>query len=283
MKAYFRLLFAFLALGLVAAAVVGVLYVWENLIAPRRAIEAEIADIRKRTKVKVDYGDKVYQEALSLLSADELSRAVDKLHELMRTYRDSARYGEAKRIVGEVNIDRLLSKAPAPGKGDYIVQPGDVLTRIAQKAKSTVGYIMHVNGRMGSGLQRGDQLIVSPLEFSILINLSDKTLTLRSAEDKFFKEYQLASYKLPPSTPSSFDSEIKSLVVSTGARLIPVGTPQYIAAPKELRCRRRGVPLRALSGDEEKDRYATGFILPREDIEELALIIRPGTKVHVRK
>ena len=61
-----------------------------------------------------------------------------------------------------------------------------------------------------------------------------------------------------------------------------MGTPQYIGAEKELRCTRRGVPIRALSGDEEKDKYVSGFFLDRADVEELALLIRPGTKVYVR-
>jgi hypothetical protein len=283
LKAYLRLLFAFVALGLLAVSVVGVLYVWENLIAPEKAITAEIEEIRKRPKVKIDHGEKVYQEAVRLLAMGAQPEGVKQLHELMVLYRESSRYEEAKRIVGEINVDRLLSKEPAPGKAEYIVKSGDALTRIANKAKSTIGYIMHVNGRMGSGLQKGDQLIVCPLEFSIVVKLSDKTVTLRSAEGKFFKDYPLLSYRIPSSTPSSFDTEISALVVSTGARLVPVGTRQYVAAAKELRSNRRGAPLRSLSGDAEKDKYVTGFILAREDIEELALIIRPGTKLHIRK
>ena len=282
MKAYFRLLFAFIALGLVAAAVVGVVYVWENLVVPKQRVEAEIAEIKNRKKSKVDYGQNTYQDALTLLRTGQRGAAVAKLHELMIYYQDSEFYPEAKRIVGEINIDRLLSREPAPGKSEYIVESGDVLSRIASKAKSTVGYIIHVNNRMGSALQKGDQLIVSDLDFRISVNLSEKSVTLRTADDKFFKEYKLIDFKRPPNTPREFDTEISSLIVGTGARLIPVGTPNYVGAQKELRCKLRGVALRAKSGDPQKDKYMTGIFLEREDIEELALIIRPGVQVWVR-
>jgi hypothetical protein len=282
-RVYFRLLSAFIALALLAASGFGVFYVWEKMIVPERQMEKEIVEIRKQSKKKIDHGARTYKEAVALLSTGALRGGVEKLHELMKFYDDSEFYAEAKRVVGEINVDRLLSKSLTPGKREYIVKSGDSLVRIAQRTKSTVGYVIHVNGRMGAGLQRGDQLIVSPLEFSILISLPENTLTLRMGAGKFFKEYHLEGYKLPQNCPSEFDTEIKTLIVGSGATLIKVGTSRYIAATKELRCVRRGVPLRPISVDAEKNKYATGFFLKRGDMEELALLIRQGTKVHVRE
>ncbi len=282
-RVYFRLLSAFIALALLAVSGFGVFYVWEKMIVPERQMEIEIAKIRKRAKKKIDHGAKTYEESVALLSTGALRGGVEKLHELMKFYDDSEFYAEAKRVVGEINVDRLLSKSVTPGKGEYIVQNGDTLVRIAQRTRSTVGYVIHVNGRMGTGLQKGDQLIVSPLEFSILISLSEKTLTLSMGAGKFFKEYHLEGYRLPQNSSSEFDTEIKSLIVGSGATLIPVATSRYIAADKELRCVRRGVPLRSISVSVEKNKYTTGFFLNRGDLEELALLIRRGTKVHVRK
>ncbi|MFP6873582.1 MAG: LysM peptidoglycan-binding domain-containing protein [Verrucomicrobiales bacterium] len=283
MRVYFRLLFAFIALALLAVSGIGVFYVWEKMIVPERKMEIEIAEIRRQSKEKIDHGAKTYKEAVALLSTGALRGGVEKLHELMKFYDDSEFYGEAKRVVGEINADRLLSKSLTPEKREYIVKSGDALVRIAQRERSTVGYIIHVNGRMGTGLQSGDQLIVSPLEFSILISLSTKVLTLRTAAGKFFKEYHLEGYRLTQNSSTAFDTEIKSLVVGDGATFVPVGSARYITASKELRCVRRGMPLRRLSVDADKNKYTSGFFLKCGDIEELALLIRPGTKVHVRK
>jgi len=282
-RVYLRLLSAFIALALLAVSGAGVFYVWEKMIYPERELEEEIVKIRKQKKKKVDHGTKTYHEAMALFSTGALSGGVEKLHELMKFYNDSEFYPEAKRVVGEFNVDRLLSKSITPGKHEYIVKSGDSLLRIAQQKSSTVGYIIHVNGRMGANLQRGDQLIVSPLDFTILISLASRTLTLQAGGGEFFKEYRLERYRFPAVVPAQFDTEIQALIVGSGDTLLPVGSARYIEADKELRCLRRGVPLRTAVADSEANKYVTGFFLDREDIEELILLIRPGTKVHVRK
>jgi hypothetical protein len=116
-----------------------------------------------------------------------------------------------------------------------------------------------------------------------LISLTAGTLTLQAEGGEFFKEYQLVRHKFPQNFPVEFDTKIKALIVGSGEILLPVGSPQYVAAEKELRCARRGVPFRSVISDSGDNKYITGFFLGREDIEELVLLIRPGTKVHVRK
>ena len=83
---------------------------------PEKELQAEIEEIRQRKKEKVDYGKKIHGDAVALLRTGEIGGGVEKLHELMRFYRESSAYQDAKRIVGEINIDRLLSREPMPGK-----------------------------------------------------------------------------------------------------------------------------------------------------------------------
>jgi hypothetical protein len=177
----------------------------------------------------------------------------------------------------------LLSRDSGEGKKEYTVKRGDALRLIAQKHETTVGYILHVNGRMGSKLQPGDQLIVCPLRFSILINLKAKTIVLRNSEDKLFKSYELVGSRLPQGCPSSFDSLVKGLVVGDGTRFVEIGSTEYVNAAKEIRCERRGIPIRSLTGVEDKNKHATGFFVSHDDIEELALLVRSGSSIHVRK
>ena len=93
----------------------------------------------------------------------------------------------------------------------------------------------------------------------------------------------MVNYKIPPNSSSQFDTMIKALVVGSGDALVPVGSSQFVAAKKELRCERRGVPIRAALPDSDGNNYITGFFLDSSDLEELALIVRPGMNVHVRK
>ena len=282
MKVYLRLLFVFVSLGVLSLCITAVYYIWNNEIEPERRIQLQVNEIKKLPKIKVDHGSHLHDEAISLMQNGELLVAIEKLHELIKYYPESKYFRESNRIIGEVNSDHLLSRDSSEGKQEYTVKRGDALRLIAQKNQTTVGYIIKVNGRMGSQLQPGDQLIVCPLHFSVLINLKAKTISLRNAQDKLFKNYELIGSRLPQGCPSSMDSTIKGLVVGDGSRFIEIGSSEYVNAPKEIRSERKGVPIRSLTGKEEKDKYATGFFVSKDDIEELALLVRSGSSIHVR-
>lgn len=283
MKVYLRLLFAFISLGVLSLCLIVVHYIWNNQIEPERQLQIQVNEIKKLPKVKIDHGSHLYEEAVSLIQTGALLGGIEKLHELIKYYPESKYFDESNRIIGEVNSDHLLSRDSGEGKKEYTVKRGDALRLIAQKHETTVGYILHVNGRMGSKLQPGDQLIVCPLRFSILINLKAKTIVLRNSEDKLFKSYELVGSRLPQGCPSSFDSLVKGLVVGDGTRFVEIGSTEYVNAAKEIRCERRGIPIRSLTGVEDKNKYATGFFVSHDDIEELALLVRSGSSIHVRK
>ena len=283
MKVYLRLLFALISLGVLSLCLIVVHYIWNNQIEPERQLQIQVNEIKKLPKVKIDHGSHLYEQAVSLIQTGALLGGIEKLHELIKYYPESKYFDESNRIIGEVNSDHLLSRDSGEGKKEYTVKRGDALRLIAQKHETTVGYILHVNGRMGSKLQPGDQLIVCPLRFSILINLKAKTIVLRNSEDKLFKSYELVGSRLPQACPSSFDSLVKGLIVGDGTRFVEIGSTEYVNAAKEIRCERRGIPIRSLTGVEDKDKYATGFFVSHDDIEELALLVRSGSPIHVRK
>lgn len=283
MKVYLRLLFALISLGVLSLCLIVVHYIWNNQIEPERQLQIQVNEIKKLPKIKIDHGSHLYEEAVSLIQTGALLGGIEKLHELIKYYPESKYFDESNRIIGELNSDHLLSRDSGEGKKEYTVKRGDALRLIAQKHETTVGYILHVNGRMGSKLQPGDQLIVCPLRFSILINLKAKTIVLRNSEDKLFKSYELVGSRLPQGCPSSFDSLVKGLVVGDGTRFVEIGSTEYVNAAKEIRCERRGIPIRSLTGVEDKNKHATGFFVSHDDIEELALLVRSGSSIHVRK
>ena len=282
MKVYLRLLFAFVSLGILSFCVIAVHFIWSKQIEPEQELQSQVNELKKLPKIKVDHGSHLYEQALSLIRAEELLGGIEKLHELIKYYPESKHFNESNRIIGEVNSDHLLSRDSGENKQEYIVRKGDSLRLIAQKNDTTVGYILHVNGRMGSKLQPGDQLILSPLNFSVLINLKAKTVSLRNTNDKLFKAYELVGSRLPQGCPSSLDTLAEGLVVGDGARFIENGTTEYVNATKEIRCGRRGIPIRSLTGDDERDKYATGFFVSNQDLEELALLVRSGSPIYVR-
>src|SRR5436853_6784913 len=103
---------------------------------------------------------------------------------------------EAKDLLGEVNVDILLSRTPSPEKEEYIVRPGDVLAKIAHKLKSTPELIMRMNNLNGTMLRVGERLLISHPDFSLVVQRKGKLVVLLD-KGAFFKQYHVQEVKLP--------------------------------------------------------------------------------------
>ena len=281
--AYLRVIFAFLALLFVAFGVAVLVYFWEHHVKPSRAARARIAELEKSNPERVDLGAKVFEQALVKLRMSDFEGAYPHLAEIMASYPDSDRYRAAKRIIGEHNLDRLLSNDAMAGKEEYIVQSGDSLSRIASRTKTTMQYIVQINNLLGTTLRKGEQLIICPLDFSLSIDLSDKTLQVLSGE-KFFKEYDILGHRFPPRTGSDFDSSIAAKeAYDENGKGVAFGTDNYVTTSKYLRLEKRGVVIRSASPEEMKNEFTTGIFMRNADVEELNTILCNGSKVLVRK
>src|SRR6266576_7111633 len=83
-----------------------------------------------------------FQAAAKLRQEGKLPEARGALTAFIQKYPTGLHVEEAKDLLGEVNIDILLSRTPSPEKQEYIVRPGDVLQKVANKVKSTPELIM---------------------------------------------------------------------------------------------------------------------------------------------
>ena len=64
-RAHLKLIAAFLVLGIVAAAVVGMFYAWRNYLEPSRQARQEILDLEKEPPKRIDVGIGVFEEAMA--------------------------------------------------------------------------------------------------------------------------------------------------------------------------------------------------------------------------
>src|SRR6266576_5261140 len=78
-----------------------------------------------------------FEAAAKLRQDGKLAEARDALTAFIQKYPTGLHVEEAKDLLGEVNIDILLSRYPSPEKTDYLVKSGDVLAKIARKLKTT--------------------------------------------------------------------------------------------------------------------------------------------------
>src|SRR5207248_7132363 len=78
-----------------------------------------------------------FQAAAKLRQEGKLPETRAALITFIEKYPNGLHVEEAKDLLGEINVDILLSRTPSSEKEEYIVSPGDVLAKIAHKLKST--------------------------------------------------------------------------------------------------------------------------------------------------
>jgi len=223
-----------------------------------------------------------FERAREFLATGQFEEARVKLEFIVTLYPGSPSAAEGRRILGELNLDDLLSTEVMDGKVMYTVKSGDNFTKIARQHETTLDCIMHMNGlqRMDK-LYPGNELVLLPLNFNIKIDVPRKRLSL-FREGHFLKAYQLLSARTRRGAKGTLRSKIgQKIGISNGSRISPVRHESYRVAQKVLILDHQGLQLReVVEADEENS--GRGFFLSESDMEELALLLRVGNEVEVR-
>src|SRR5712691_2086868 len=148
-----------------------------------------------------------FQTAAKLRQEGKLIEARDALGAFIQKYPAGLHVEEAKDLLGEINIDILLSRTPSPEKEEYVVKSGDVLQKIAHKVKSTPELIMRMNNLSGTMLHIGEHLLISHPDFSIVIQRKPKLIVLLD-HGAFFKQYHVQEEKLSPRQPPKVTTKV---------------------------------------------------------------------------
>ncbi len=300
----FTILIAVVALGILGAAIVGVAYFFEQVVKPETVALQTIKQQQRAPDSLPDPGAKEYEAAIEMIKAGEMVTARDRLAYLMRYYSESAKFAEAKRVLGEINLDLLLSDVPSPGKIKYVVKSGDAgLAAIASRHKTTVDYIVRANGLSSNVIHPGDEYWLSTLIFVLEAKLSKRELIVYRVEspelasnepatkaaepavvETFFKSYPILDANLPPTVkvPSAADINDKPAWLPNGRRA-SFGTAGYHGAHRWLQTARPGLVIQAAPQDPESASIErkSGILLAPSDINELYTYIRTGTALRL--
>ncbi len=118
------------------------------------------------------------QEALR----DQPAREVrNQLRRFLRDHgKDLERSQRALELLGQVQLDLLLSTSPEPGnyKRGHLVEPGDSLRGIAMQYNSTPAAIVRCNNMLSATIKPGDRLIVPVLPTTAELRLEDGRLII---------------------------------------------------------------------------------------------------------
>jgi LysM repeat protein len=195
----------------------------------------------------------------------------------MTYFPESTALDEARRIVGEINLDLLISPIPAPEKGEHVVRSGEALVTIARRYETTIDYIMRANGKTNALIFPNESLIVSPLNFRIEIDRKKGRITVFEGE-RFFKDYAIVETNLPPELRAPVSTTVSEKVAWYDNRPVNFTDDAYFSSSKWLRSGRMGLFVRAEKGSgSEGEARQFGVMVSRPDMEELFTILRTGS------
>lgn len=299
----FKILVFILTIGIAGSVIAGAYWYYTRILGHDSTLESEIQALQHKKTAPPDPGIRRFERAIEIVKEGDLKEGRKALYELLHTFPNSTKADEAKRIIGEMNMDMMFSVNDNPQRKDYVVQPGDSLGLIARKQQTTIECIMRANNMLSPRLQPGDHLFVFPLDFSVQVNLADKTLTLLRGES-FFKEYEVLDVRLPNNVRAPAELTLNDKAAWVGGKRVLSTDNQFVSADKWLMGNRPGVNIRSTpqakplpqepAADKKKDKNATnapeiapapetGVFLKREDIEELYTIIKTGTPLGLKR
>lgn len=183
---------------------------------------------------------------------------------------------EAKELLGQINVEILLSRTPSPEKEDYVVRPGDVLAKVAHKLKSTPELIMRMNNLKGTMLRIGEHLLVSHPDFSILIQRKPKLLVLLN-HGQFFKQYHIREEKLAARQPAKINTKVSETMAWREGKRIGFGSKEFIGSTRWIRLGNPAYMIYSVPDaahpNLEQPAPASGLGLDASDVEELCGLV----------
>ncbi len=276
-----KLFAALVVLGILGATAWYVKEVKDRVAVPQMEAAQLLASMETDSPEEVEPGDLAFQRAIELVATGRYEEAEEKLQFIVNFDPGSEAADEARRILGEMHLDRLLSTEEMEGKSIHKVERGDSFLKIAKMYRTTLDCIMHLNGLQGmERLHPGDELVVMPLEFNLKIDVPRKRVSIWK-DGKFVKSYRVEEARVGNDAKGIVRTKVKNKVGYFQGRNHPTASEYYRQASKVLTLSASGIQIRELpeAGEEDPGR---GVFLKEPDMEELVLLMRVGNEVEVR-
>jgi LysM repeat protein len=225
-----------------------------------------------------------FQAAAKLRQEGKMAEARGALIAFIQKYPTGLHVEEAKDLLGEINIDILLSRTPSPEKQEYIVKPGDVLQNVARKVKSTPELIMRMNSMSSTMLHIGERLLISHPEFSIVIQRKAKLVVVLD-HGAFFKQYHIQEEKLGPKQPPKVVTKVSEVMAWRDGKRIGFGTKEYMGSTRWVRLAASAYTIFSVADaahpNLEQPAPPSGIGLAATDVEELSGLVNKRTPVTI--
>jgi LysM repeat protein len=252
--------------------------------APQIAVEKEQrGEVPQEPRADVTLPE--FQAAAKLRQDGKLIEARGALMSFIARYPSGSHVDEAKDLLGEINVDILLSRTPSPEKQEYIVRPGDVLQNVARKVHSTPELIMRMNNLNGTMLHIGEKLLVSHPQFSIVIQRKAKLIVLLD-RGNFFKQYHIRELKLSAKQSPKVMTRVAEVMAFRGGKRVGFGTREYVGSTRWVRLAAASYTIYsapdASHPNLEQPPPPAGIGLGAADVEELSGLVNKTTPVTIQ-
>jgi len=249
------------------------------------------AVLPKKPAVSAKMDQRMLGAIKTMAAGNNIALARQKCYELLQNT-NSAATAEAEKILGQINVNLLLSPAPMPEKTEYIVQSGDVLEQLAKKNGTTVELIQKCNSLQGKMIHPGDRLRIFNARLAIIISKGRNDLLLK-ANDRFFKRYQVGTGKFGTTPVGTFvisDKISEPPWWRPDGKMVPYGDKENVLGTRWMSLTATGETPKVrgygIHGTWEPDtigkQLSAGCVrLVNADVEELFLIVPAGTPVTI--
>jgi LysM repeat protein len=230
-----------------------------------------------------DPGIALLEQGKQLIAKGDIDDGKRLLISIFQSFPKSVKADEARKTVGDMNIQDFFSPQPSADKKEYIVARGDSIAKISAKTKAAPELIFKANGLEGLMIQPGQKFIIPSGQFSIEIFLGAQAVELLN-HGQFFRWYKSSDFNLPPNIKPGQMKVMGKEAWSGGSR-VSFGERKFIGSSRWVVLSQNGITLYSETSPNTpnvtKPRF--GIQLSPEDMEELFALLPKETPVTISK
>jgi len=229
-----------------------------------------------------DPGLAMFEQANQEIARGEKESGEKILLALVQNLPNSQKNNDAKRLLSSLHMQAFFSAMPGPDKIEYVVARGDSMVKIASKTKCAAELIFKVNGLDGLTIQPGQKFILPKGDFSLLISLKNRELTLLN-KGTFFRWYEPLEFKLPAATAAGQFKIREKIAWFAGAR-VAFGEKNYLGSSRWIVINSSGTAIYSETNHQSPNaqKPGNGIMLTAPDMEELFALVAKDTPVVVK-
>jgi LysM repeat protein len=230
-----------------------------------------------------DPGIALLEQGKQLIAKGDIEDGKRLLISIFQSFPKSVKADEARKTVGDMNIQDFFSPQPSADKKEYVVARGDSIAKISAKTKAAPELIFKANGLEGLMIQPGQKFIIPSGQFSIEIFLGAQAVELLN-HGQFFRWYKSSDFNLPPNIKPGQMKVMGKEAWSGGSR-VSFGERKFIGSSRWVVLSQNGITLYSETSPNTpnvtKPRF--GIQLAPEDMEELFALLPKETPVTISK